>query len=111
MRSERVHVAVKRAGGSLEHLERDGRHDVRLLGDQRGALRGLRADRGDQLRAVDERESLLGAELDGGEVVALEDVLGLAPPGGGGPHLPLAHEAQSQVGERRQVTCILHLKY
>ena len=78
-----MNIAVKGSRCSLQHLESQSGHDIRLLGDERGALSGLRPDGGDQLGAVDEGEALLGAELDGAEVVTLEDILGLAPAGGG----------------------------
>ena len=63
---------------------------------------------GNQLGAIDEGQSLLGLQADGGEVVALQDVLGIAPAGGGAPHLALAHEAEGEVGEGRQVPARPH---
>ena len=77
--SQSMNIAVKCSRCPLQHLESQSSDNIRLFGDERGSLRGLRTNGSDKLGAVDESETLLGAELDGGEVVTLEDVLSLAP--------------------------------
>lgn len=51
-------TAVKRLGGSLQHLQGQSGHDVRLPGDGLGPLHGLRPQRGDHLGPVDQCQTL-----------------------------------------------------
>ena len=103
VRPDDLDVAVEGPRRALEDLQGQGGHHVGLPGHDPSPLGGLGPDGGDELGAVDEGEALLDGQRDRGEVVALEDVLGLAPPRRRRPHLPLAHEAEGEVGEGGEV--------
>lgn len=51
-------TAVEGLGGSLQHLQGQSGHDVRLPSDGLGSLHGLRPQRGDHLGPVDQRQTL-----------------------------------------------------
>ena len=74
-----MNIAVKCSRCPLQHLESEGSDNIGLLGDKRGSLSCLRSNGSDKLSTVNEGETFLGTELDGAEVVTLEDILGLAP--------------------------------
>ena len=80
--SKSMHIAVKCSRCTLKHLESQSCDNIGLLGDKRGSLSCLSSNGSDKLSTVDESEALLGTELDGAEVVTLEDIFGLAPASG-----------------------------
>jgi len=97
-----VDARVEGGVGALQGVEGEGAHHVGGLCDARGFGEREPAQRADELRAVDEREALLGPEHQrlepgGGE----RKGGGLAAPGHDA--LALADEREREVGERRQV--------
>ena len=68
-------TGIKSSRRSLQHFERERGHDIGLPGDDAGPFDGLCADGGDQLSPVDHCQTLLGTELDWGQVVTLQNLV------------------------------------
>jgi hypothetical protein len=67
-------TGIKSSRRSLQHFKRERGHDIGLPGDDAGPFDGLCADGGDQLSPVDHCQTLLGTELDWGQVVTLQNL-------------------------------------
>ena len=101
-RAERVDLRQEARARALQRLERERARDVGDLGEPPRPHEPERAERGHELRAVDEREPLLRLEPIGssptrasasraGQELAVD------------PRLALADERQREVRERREV--------
>ncbi len=102
VRAHRLDFLVERSGRSLEPLERHGARHLEGLQRALGIEQREHAQRGTELRAVDEGEAVFFAHVERGDARLLQGCGGV----GDLParfDLALAHHTQRDVGERDEV--------
>ena len=101
-RAQRVDLREEAVRRALQRLDRLRARDVGRLREPPSAHEAERAERGHELRAVDEREALLRLERCGSSP-ARSSASRAGKPLAVEPRLPLADERQREMRERREV--------